>query len=54
MKKEFNTKAGLTRKDDYLPKRFKNVPRIHNNKQYTIEVEEYIDEYYKIRKWNSQ
>jgi len=54
MKKTFNRKAGLTRKDDYLPKRFKNVPRVHKGKEYTIEIDDYIKEYYKLRMWDEE
>ena len=51
MKHNFNVKAGLTRDDDKLPERFSKVPRFVNNVPMTIDIKEYVDEYYKLRGW---
>lgn len=50
-KRKFNERAGLTPKDDRLPERFKKVPRFVNNVPMTIDIKDFIEEYYKLRKW---
>lgn len=52
MKRLFNEKIGLSRMDEQLPERFRSVPRFINDQSKTINVDEFLDEYYKIRGWN--
>lgn len=49
---EFNSRLGMTRKDDTLPDRFLNEPLIQGpTKGITVDIEKMVDEYYKIHKW---
>jgi len=52
MKRIFATKLGITRKDDLLPRRFKEIPRVRGDISMTIDAETMLPEYYKIRGWD--
>ena len=50
----FNLKAGLTRKDDSLPKRFiENALKEGLSEGHTVPLEEMLDSYYAVRTWNN-
>jgi len=49
MKQLFNTRLGVNRKDDALPKRFMEIPRMGNR---TVNIEQALTEYYKLRGWD--
>jgi aldehyde:ferredoxin oxidoreductase len=49
----FNLKAGLSAKDDKLPKRFLKTPMPEGpHKGQVVELDKMLPEYYKIRGWN--
>ena len=55
MKRIFITKLGINRKDDRLPTRFTESPRVlDDGTEYRAEVEPMLPEYYKLRGWNEQ
>ncbi len=48
----FNVKAGLTRKDDTLPKRFLTEPLSEGlSKERTVPLESMLEDYYRLRGW---
>ena len=51
IKRTFNRRARIGFKDDFLPRRFKEIPRYVAGKAVTIDVEPYLAEYYRIRGW---
>lgn len=52
LKREFNEKIGISKEDELLPPRFKVVPRYIYNVPKTIDVKEFVKEYYKLRGWS--
>jgi aldehyde:ferredoxin oxidoreductase len=55
MKRYFNTKLGIRKRDDKLPKRFKEIPRIlSDGKKLITDVEPQLVEYYKVRGWDDE
>jgi aldehyde:ferredoxin oxidoreductase len=54
----FSTREGISRKDDYLPSIFHEVPFIEgSSKAHVVVKEDYermLDEYYKARKWSEE
>lgn len=49
----FNSREGLTRKDDYLPRRFLDVPMPDGPaKGQTIDMDRLLNEYYAVRGWD--
>ena len=55
LEREFNTKAGFTRKDDTLPSRFLSQPLKEGaSRNKVVELNEMLDEYYKIRGWDNE
>jgi aldehyde:ferredoxin oxidoreductase len=50
----YNEREGFSRKDDTLPDRFLTVP-FHDGPSagHTVPIEQLLDEYYKIRSWDS-
>ena len=49
----FNLKAGLTAKDDTLPKRFLEEPMPEGPKKgQIVELDKMLPEYYKLRGWD--
>jgi aldehyde:ferredoxin oxidoreductase len=55
MERLFNSKAGLTMKDDTLPPRFLNTPLTDGfSKDKTVPVEIMLRDYYYIRGWDEQ
>lgn len=49
----FNVKAGLTRKDDTLPKRFLTEPLSEGlSKERTVPLESMLEDYYRLRGWD--
>ena len=43
---------GVTKKDDKLPKRFKEIPRVRHGTEHTAAiVDKALPEYYKLRGW---
>jgi aldehyde:ferredoxin oxidoreductase len=51
--RQFNTQEGVSRKDDYLPKRFFKEMLGHDRSIYSEEeFGKMIDEYYKARGWD--
>jgi aldehyde:ferredoxin oxidoreductase len=55
LEKLFNMKAGLTRKDDMLPKRLLSEPMPAGPaKGLTVPLDEMLTEYYRLRGWDEQ
>jgi aldehyde:ferredoxin oxidoreductase len=55
LEKLFNMKAGLTRKDDTLPKRLLSEPMPAGPaKGLTVPLDEMLTEYYRLRGWDDQ
>jgi len=55
LEKQFNLKAGLTRKDDDLPKRLKTEPaKTGPAKGLVNGIDKMLPEYYEIRGWNRE
>ena len=53
LKRLYNTRLGLRRKDDNLPKRILSTPRKDEGTgDYTPDLEPMLDEYYKVRGWD--
>jgi len=53
MKKLYNTRLGLRRKDDNLPERILSTPRNDEGTgDYTPDLEPMLDEYYRVRGWD--
>lgn len=49
----FNTREGLRRKDDALPDRFTREPMPHGpGKGQVVDLKLMLDQYYSMRKWN--
>ncbi len=54
LERAFNNREGFTRKDDSLPPRFTDEPLPEGpSRDNTVPLEEMLDEYYKLRGWNS-
>jgi len=47
----FNLRAGLSRKDDRLPKRMTHEPRVKNQ---VVHLDRMLSEYYQLRGWNQE
>jgi len=47
----FNLKAGLSKKDDRLPKRMTDEPRVKNQ---VVHLDRMLSEYYHLRGWNEE
>jgi aldehyde:ferredoxin oxidoreductase len=45
----FNFKAGLSAKDDCLPKRITDEPRVNNQ---VVHLDRMLPEYYRLRGWD--
>ena len=55
LEKLFNLEAGLTAKDDTLPKRFYKEPMPDGpGKGHVIHTDEMLSEYYELRGWNAK
>ena len=53
IERAFNVKEGIRRKDDTLPRRFREEPLLEGASKGTVfEQEPMIDEYYSERGWN--
>jgi len=52
MKRAYITKIGIGRKDDRLPARFSEIPRVVEGVQLVADVESLLPPYYKIRGWD--
>jgi aldehyde:ferredoxin oxidoreductase len=53
MKRSFNTRLGITAKDDKLPRRFMEIPRtLPSGEEARANVKPMLKEYYKIRGWD--
>jgi aldehyde:ferredoxin oxidoreductase len=49
----FNVKAGLSRKDDTLPKRFLTEPLSEGlSKGRTVPLDSMLEDYYRLRDWD--
>jgi aldehyde:ferredoxin oxidoreductase len=44
-----NTREGISRKDDTLPPRLLNEPRVGDIKKRTVPLAKMLDKYYKLR-----
>lgn len=54
IKRLFNVKCGISRKDDVLPERFLHEPLPDGGaKGQVVELEEMLNEYYKVRGWSA-
>lgn len=54
LERAYLVREGITRKDDYLPKRFLNEPVPNgNSKGAVFEIEPMLNEYYAERRWSS-
>ena len=54
LKRLYNTRLGLSRKDDVLPERILTTPRNDEGTgDYTPELEHMLDDYYEVRGWDS-
>ena len=55
LKRLFNAREGITRKDDNLPKRFTHEPMPEGpGKGQTVDLEPMLDDYYKLRGWDRE
>ena len=58
LQKMFNVREGITRKDDYLPKRVHKIPEFGMYSAATeSEIKNYqqmLEEYYEARGWNQE
>jgi aldehyde:ferredoxin oxidoreductase len=52
MKRAYITKIGISRKDDRLPSRFMETPRVVGGVKILADVESLLPSYYKLRDWN--
>jgi aldehyde:ferredoxin oxidoreductase len=53
LRRAFNVREGLRRKDDRLPSRFTKDPMPHGpGKGQTVDLESMLNEYYELRRWN--
>lgn len=52
MKRAYITKIGITKKDDRLPARFMEIPRIVGGVKLLADVESMLPSYYKLRGWD--
>jgi aldehyde:ferredoxin oxidoreductase len=53
IKRLYNTRLGLRRKDDNLPERILSTPRNDDGTgNYTPDLEPMLDEYYRVRGWD--
>jgi len=51
----YNLREGFTVKDDTLPNRILNEPfKFGHSKGITVKLDEMLDEYFKLRKWDSE
>ena len=51
MERLFNLKAGLTSKDDALPRRMTHEPRV---KGQVVHMDRMLPEYYRLRGWDEE
>jgi aldehyde:ferredoxin oxidoreductase len=49
-----NTREGISRKDDTLPTRFLREGRTSDIKRRTVPLEAMLDDYYRLRGWDSR
>ena len=55
LEREFNSKAGFTRKDDMLPPRFlEEKLEEGSSRNRVVQLEKMLDEYYAVRGWDNQ
>jgi aldehyde:ferredoxin oxidoreductase len=47
----FNLKAGISGKDDCLPKRITDEPRVNNQ---VVHLDQMLPEYYRLRGWDEK
>ena len=52
MKRAYITKIGISRKDDRLPSRFMEIPRVVEGVKLLADVESLLPSYYKLRGWD--
>ena len=52
MKRAYITKIGITGKDDRLPARFSEIPRVVEGVQLVADAESMLPSYYKLRSWD--
>ncbi|MDQ1280870.1 MAG: aldehyde:ferredoxin oxidoreductase [Thermoproteota archaeon] len=52
MKRVYITKIGISKKDDRLPERFSETPRVVSGNKIYADVESMFPSYYKLRGWN--
>ncbi len=52
MKRAYITKIGISRKDDRLPSRFMETPRVVGGVKVLADVESLLPSYYELRGWN--
>ena len=53
MKRLFNKREGITRKDDSLPDRFTKEPMPEGpGKGQTVDLDPMLDDYYRLRGWD--
>jgi len=53
LKRVFNTKCGITKKDDRIPPRLKFPLERGITKNKIVTIDLMLEEYYKIRGWNN-
>jgi len=51
MKRAYAAKLGISRKDDVLPSRFTEVPRVREEARLSVNLEPALTEYYSLRGW---
>lgn len=52
LERYMNTREGISRKDDTLPRRMLETPRPCDRKKYTVPVGDILDRYYKLSGYN--
>jgi len=52
MKRSYVTKIGISRKDDRLPSRFMEIPRVVEGVELLADVESLLPSYYSLRGWD--
>jgi aldehyde:ferredoxin oxidoreductase len=55
LKRLFNTREGISRKDDRLPRRFTHDPMPEGpGKGQVVDLEPMLDDYYRLRGWDRE
>ena len=53
LERYMNTREGITRKDDTLPKRFLEEPRLSDSKKWVVPLDKMLAKYYKKKGYDN-